>query len=202
MTITLEESVKSLRKSYKKWHKLQVVHTDELYDLLAETMRIVEQVRANGNEAKINKLLKAKKISFTKHATLELKVVKVSLTDDRYRASAYARVLLVAAVDNTTPANLKNWIAAAGGIDKVRRTNAVAKDDSAEFEAGKQEFLAYDVTIANFVYPEMDAHKNDIVVLVEVADLEALYEITVNRIHKIQGISETTTAVVEKMLSI
>ncbi len=42
----------------------------------------------------------------------------------------------------------------------------------------------------------------DIVVLVEVADLEALYEITVNRIHKIPGISETTTAVVEKMLSI
>ena len=42
----------------------------------------------------------------------------------------------------------------------------------------------------------------DIVVLVEVADLEALYEITVNRIHKIPGIAETTTAVVEKMISI
>ncbi|MHA1636910.1 MAG: Lrp/AsnC family transcriptional regulator [Candidatus Thorarchaeota archaeon] len=42
----------------------------------------------------------------------------------------------------------------------------------------------------------------DIVVLVEVADLEALYEITVNRIHQIPGISETTTAVVEKMLSV
>jgi DNA-binding Lrp family transcriptional regulator len=42
----------------------------------------------------------------------------------------------------------------------------------------------------------------DIVVLIDVPDLEALYEITVNRIHKIQGISATTTAVVEKMISV
>ena len=42
----------------------------------------------------------------------------------------------------------------------------------------------------------------DIVVLVEVADLEGLYDITVNRIHKIPGISDSTTAVVEKMISI
>ena len=41
----------------------------------------------------------------------------------------------------------------------------------------------------------------DIVVLVEVADLEALYDITVKRIHKIPGIAETSTAVVEKMIS-
>ncbi len=42
----------------------------------------------------------------------------------------------------------------------------------------------------------------DIVVLVEVDSLEALYDITVRRIHKIPGIAETTTAVVEKMISV
>jgi len=42
----------------------------------------------------------------------------------------------------------------------------------------------------------------DIVMLVDVESLEALYEITVNRIHKIPGIEETTTAVVEKMISV
>ena len=42
----------------------------------------------------------------------------------------------------------------------------------------------------------------DIVILLEVPDLEALYEITVNRVHKINGISATTTAVVEKMISV
>jgi DNA-binding Lrp family transcriptional regulator len=42
----------------------------------------------------------------------------------------------------------------------------------------------------------------DIVVLVEVEDLESLYEITVQRIHKIPGIRETTTAVVERMISV
>ena len=42
----------------------------------------------------------------------------------------------------------------------------------------------------------------DIVVLLETKDLEELYEITVNRIHKISGIKETTTAVVEKMISV
>jgi DNA-binding Lrp family transcriptional regulator len=42
----------------------------------------------------------------------------------------------------------------------------------------------------------------DIVMLVDVDSLEALYEITVNRIHKIPGIEETTTAVVEKMISV
>ncbi|MHA1908696.1 MAG: Lrp/AsnC family transcriptional regulator [Candidatus Thorarchaeota archaeon] len=42
----------------------------------------------------------------------------------------------------------------------------------------------------------------DIVILVEVDSLEALYDITVRRMHKIAGIAETTTAVVEKMISI
>ena len=42
----------------------------------------------------------------------------------------------------------------------------------------------------------------DIVALVQVQSLEALYDITVNRVHKIVGIEETTTAVVEKMISI
>ncbi len=42
----------------------------------------------------------------------------------------------------------------------------------------------------------------DIVVLVEVPSLEALYDLTVNHIHKIPGIADTTTAVVEKMISI
>ncbi len=42
----------------------------------------------------------------------------------------------------------------------------------------------------------------DIVILVEVDTLEDLYDITVRRMHKISGIAETTTAVVEKMISI
>ncbi|MFX1368792.1 MAG: Lrp/AsnC ligand binding domain-containing protein [Promethearchaeota archaeon] len=41
----------------------------------------------------------------------------------------------------------------------------------------------------------------DIVVLLEVDDLEALYDITVNRIHQIEGIKDTSTAVIEKMIS-
>jgi DNA-binding Lrp family transcriptional regulator len=39
----------------------------------------------------------------------------------------------------------------------------------------------------------------DIVVLLEVGSLEQLYDITVHQIHAIQGIKETTTAVIEKM---
>jgi DNA-binding Lrp family transcriptional regulator len=42
----------------------------------------------------------------------------------------------------------------------------------------------------------------DIVVLLETVSLEELYEITVGKIHKIQGIKETHTAVVEKMMTI
>ena len=42
----------------------------------------------------------------------------------------------------------------------------------------------------------------DIVILVEVDSLEELYNITVRKMHKIPGIAETTTAVVEKMISI
>jgi DNA-binding Lrp family transcriptional regulator len=41
----------------------------------------------------------------------------------------------------------------------------------------------------------------DVVVLLEVEDLESLYDITVHRIHSISGIKETSTAVVEKMIS-
>lgn len=42
----------------------------------------------------------------------------------------------------------------------------------------------------------------DIVVLLEVSNLEELYDITVHHIHKIGGIKETQTAVVEKMITI
>jgi DNA-binding Lrp family transcriptional regulator len=42
----------------------------------------------------------------------------------------------------------------------------------------------------------------DIVMLLETSSLEELYEITVQRIHKIAGIKETSTAVVEKMISV
>ncbi len=41
----------------------------------------------------------------------------------------------------------------------------------------------------------------DIIIRLEVASLEDLYDITVHRIHSIPGIKDTTTAVVEKMLS-
>ena len=41
----------------------------------------------------------------------------------------------------------------------------------------------------------------DIVVLLEIPNLEALYNITFEQIHKISGIVETTTMVVEKMIS-
>ena len=41
----------------------------------------------------------------------------------------------------------------------------------------------------------------DIVVLLAVPTLEALYDITVKRIHVIPGIKETTTAVVEKIIT-
>ncbi|TFF95967.1 Lrp/AsnC family transcriptional regulator [Candidatus Thorarchaeota archaeon] len=42
----------------------------------------------------------------------------------------------------------------------------------------------------------------DIVVLLETSSLEELYEITVQQIHKIPGIKDTQTAVVEKMMSV
>ena len=42
----------------------------------------------------------------------------------------------------------------------------------------------------------------DIVVLLEANNLEHLYELTVGRIHKIPGIKDTQTAVVEKIMSV
>ena len=42
----------------------------------------------------------------------------------------------------------------------------------------------------------------DIVVLLETENLEELYEITVRGIHKIPGIKDTQTAVVEKIMTV
>ena len=42
----------------------------------------------------------------------------------------------------------------------------------------------------------------DIVMLLEVANLEELYDITVHRIHVIKGIKDTQTSIVEKMISV
>ncbi|MFW9910743.1 MAG: Lrp/AsnC ligand binding domain-containing protein [Candidatus Thorarchaeota archaeon] len=41
----------------------------------------------------------------------------------------------------------------------------------------------------------------DIVMLLETTGLEELYDITVHQIYKIAGIKETSTAIVEKMIS-
>ncbi len=41
----------------------------------------------------------------------------------------------------------------------------------------------------------------DVIVRLEVDSLEELYDITVRKIHSIHGIKETTTAVVEKMVT-
>ncbi len=42
----------------------------------------------------------------------------------------------------------------------------------------------------------------DVVLLLETTNLEELYEITVQKIHRIPGIKETQTAVVEKMMRV
>ena len=42
----------------------------------------------------------------------------------------------------------------------------------------------------------------DIVVLLEVENLEQLYDITVHHIHNTPGIKDTQTAVVEKMMTV
>ncbi|MFX1481891.1 MAG: Lrp/AsnC family transcriptional regulator [Promethearchaeota archaeon] len=42
----------------------------------------------------------------------------------------------------------------------------------------------------------------DIVVLLEAESLEQLYELTVGKIHKIPGIKDTQTAVVEKIITV
>lgn len=42
----------------------------------------------------------------------------------------------------------------------------------------------------------------DIVVLLEVTNLEELYDITVHHIHTTPGIKDTQTAVVEKMMTV
>jgi len=171
MSDTLGKSIKSLRKSYKEWEGIEVVHNKKLYGLLAEAKRIVEQVRADGNESEIDKILKAKKINFSEITTLELKVVKVSLAKDRKRASSYARVLSVAATKNVKSGNLKKWIHKEGGIDKIRLKNTSKSDAGDSFKVGKMSVFSREILLAQFDVPGLKAQKNDIVVLVgRVAD--------------------------------
>jgi len=69
---------------------------------------------------------------------------------------------------------------------EIGRTDEVIKQLSSINEATR-------VAVTTGIY--------DIVMLLEVEDLEALYDITVHKIHSIPGIKETSTAVVEKMIS-
>jgi len=69
---------------------------------------------------------------------------------------------------------------------ELGRTDEVVKQLSAIEEATR-------IAVTTGVY--------DIVMLLEVDDLEQLYDITVHRVHNIPGIRDTSTAVVEKMIS-
>lgn len=166
MSTTLEESIDELHKSYIDWDRLQVTHTKKLYSLLAGARRILVQIQTDQSLVEFESAFKARGGKSAKNTTLELKVVKVALTDDPKRASAYSRVLKVAATENIEPDNVSKWIEDKGGIEAIRLKNTDVQDPNAKFNNNKMNLFSRKVLLENFTVPNLEAQKNDIVILI------------------------------------
>ena len=166
MSFTLEESIDELHKSFIDWSRIQVTHKKQLYKLLADARRIVVQIRTDQLLDTFELAFKARGGKSAKNTTLELKVVKVALTDDPKRASAYSRVLKVAAKENIEPEDISTWIEGKGGIEKIRLENSDPQDPNAKFDSAKMSLFSRQVLLENFTVPNLEAKKNDVVVLI------------------------------------
>ena len=166
MSITLEESIDELHKSYIDWDRLQVTHIKELHKLLAGARRILVQIHTDQLHVAFETAFKDRGGKSAKNTTLELKVVKVALTTDPKRASAYSRILRVAAKENIEPDSIPKWIEDKGGIEAIRLENTNAQDSDAKFTNNKMSLFARKILLENFTVPDLEAQKNDIVILI------------------------------------
>ena len=166
MSITLEESIDELRKSFIDWDRFQVTHTKKLYKMLAEARRILVQIQANQSQVEFELAFKARGGKSAKNTTLELKVVKVAMTDDSKRASAYSRVLKVAAKENIAPEDISAWIENKGGIEKIRLENSDPHDPNSKINSAKMSLFSRQVLLEKVNVPNLEAKKNDVVILI------------------------------------
>jgi len=164
MTNKLMKELTELNSRHRKWEDLQRVKNDELYDMLADTMRVVTDVRSDGTEKTIEQMLKQCGISYTTKTSLELKVVKLALTQNSKRASSYAKVFIAANDAGIDADGLKDWIGGEGGIEKIRLSLGDYKSVDEYFADGKNTMAAMKA-LASFEIDDIDVEEDELVVM-------------------------------------
>lgn len=164
MTKQLLKELTNLDARHRKWEDQQRVKNDDLHDMLADTMRIIADVRSDRSEKTIEKILKQCDISYTNKTSLEMKIVKLALTQNSKRASSYAKVFVAAKGDCIDPEGLKDWIDEKGGIEKIRLSLGNFKSVDDLFADGKIAMESMHALVS-FEVDDIEAEEDEIVVM-------------------------------------
>lgn len=120
-------------KTRQEWEaKAYAANNEQLYQLLSAAFNIVLACAADAELTEgVDALLTENGYTYSKGTSLELKVVRLIFSDKankdkiKYRLHAYARVLKIAFDEDQTSTSLPNFIKDKGGIDEIRRDNAM-----------------------------------------------------------------------------
>ena len=196
MSKELMKELTDLNSRHRKWEDQLRVKNDELYGMLADTMRIVTDVRSDGTENTIEKILKQCEISYTNKTSLEMKVVKLALTQNSKRASSYAKVFIAAQDAGIDADGLKDWIDEKGGIEKIRLSLCDYKSVDAYFDDGKNTMAAM-TALASFEVDIIDAKEDELVVMFGRVSADSKVEVL-----KIAGVGNEDTLVKSTVASV
>jgi hypothetical protein len=96
---------------------------EELYVLLDECVDLFKEVRAHRSLVKkLNLILEERDIMMRSNTSLATKIVRLIFGDCGKRAYTYARVLIVAAEQKGELQSMKSFVAEAGGIEEIRKS--------------------------------------------------------------------------------
>lgn len=168
MNFHLNTEIDNVKTEYNSWRQIEKSQKEKLYDLLAKNLRIIENINAATDYAKIEERLKKAKIKVNKKSSIELKVIRLIMTSERKKASTYAIVLKAARKANIKSDEFVKWLKAEGGIEAVRKKNSDTPnllERERQFSVGKTVALSQ-APLATVTLNIPQTQKNDLVLLV------------------------------------
>ncbi|MEH6515026.1 MAG: hypothetical protein V7734_18180 [Maribacter arcticus] len=167
-SITIKNKINTISAEFESWKVVEKTTNATLYDLLSQTLEVVETVKLSNGIEEVEDLLKDKKIKMNKKSPLELKVIRLVLQEERQKASVYGKVLSMALKEGISHDRFVEWVEKKGGIEAVRKANVKHKTPTniqQQYEAGKKIALSK-TPLATFRLNIPHAQKNDLVSLV------------------------------------
>ena len=162
---TISDYLETLVDERKTWEAEchRATHAG-LYALLARVLRVYEKMTEDGTEGlelryQFGSVLKNLKLKFNGDTHTVVKLCRLVFSDDRRMASAYGIVLRAALDAGKTHSDVAAWIAAAGGVEALRKKSSTGGNvrETAEEKAARAQEKFKDTELALVVSDKLRA---------------------------------------------